>query len=188
MEMDQLNTTIKMILENSSPYAYSFITFVKRSINQFNLGSRLEVGDVIAIAYDRTRTAIANGKEIDNMLGWLKSTSYNIIREQSRCNQKEKPTDPQQYILVNIVDISGDQDVEDPKKSIFWLVLALNTLKSERPNDFRLIHYYYFEQKSYREISSQHLLGEDLTPSALRKRMSRALKLLREIYHASLNV
>lgn len=183
--MDELDKTIEMILENSSPHAYSFITFVKRSISQFNLGSRLEVGDVISIAYDRTREAIAIGKKIDNMLAWLKSTSYNIIREQSRSSQKEKPTDPQQYILVNIVDISDDQDIENYRKSIRQLKFSLKTLEIERPNDFRLIHLYYFKNSSYQDISSNQLLGEDLTPPALRKRMSRALKLLRKIYHNS---
>lgn len=181
--MDDLDKTIEMILENSSPHAYSFITFVKRSIKQFNLGSRLEVGDVISIAYDRTRKSIAIGKKIDNMLAWLKSTSYNIIREQSRGTQKEKPTDPQKYILVNIVDNSNNQDIENPQKSLAQLKLSLETLKAEKPHDYQLIYFYYFQNKSYQEIENYRLLGVDLTASALRQRMSRALKLLRKIYH-----
>lgn len=183
--MDDLDKTIAMILENNSPYAYSFITFVKKRINQFNLGSRLEVGDVISMAYDRAREAIANGTKIDNILAWLKSTSYNIIREQSRHTQKEKPTDPQQHILVNIASITASHNIEKPHKNITQLRLSLQTLKAERPNDFQLILLYYFDRKSYKEISCEQLLGEKLTPPALRKRMSRALKLLREIYHHS---
>ena len=81
---EALDSAVVEVLRKDNPHAYSTISFIHRSLMQFNLASQSEAHEILNDAYLRGREFIRSGGIIRNPHSWLKSTSLNIIREKSR--------------------------------------------------------------------------------------------------------
>ncbi|MEO0686339.1 MAG: hypothetical protein AAFY76_15200, partial [Cyanobacteria bacterium J06649_11] len=72
------------LLFPGSSSAHSMLGFVLRSLSQFNLSQSFTVNEILTEAYVRGVRQIEKGEYIENPIPWIRSTSYNIIREYSR--------------------------------------------------------------------------------------------------------
>lgn len=181
--MDELDTMIQEILENDSPFAYSFITYITGRLSQFHLYTRIEAHDVVSIAYRRTREYLDSGKKINNIQAFFKKVCLNIIREKSRSLKKELLFDDE-FIFYKSIFIE-DYCLEDINQDISKIKKALIYLKRERIDEYELIFMRFYENKSFREISSfyQDHTNTLVSESTLRQRTRRAIKHLHKIFH-----
>ncbi|MGD1702330.1 hypothetical protein [Dapis sp. BLCC M229] len=63
--------------------------YIKRSLKQFHL-EQVDFYDVVSEVYLRGTNKINFGENIKNPGAWIRVTSYNVIREMSRQQQKEQ--------------------------------------------------------------------------------------------------
>jgi hypothetical protein len=59
-------------------------------LKRFNLHNRYDAAFVLNEAYMRTRKALEAGQTISNYPAWLKSANFNIVRELSRAEKKNR--------------------------------------------------------------------------------------------------
>ena len=86
---DALDAAVIEILRKDNPHTYSTISFIQKSLMQFNLACQFEAHEILNEAYVRGREFIRSGGIIRNAYSWLKSTSLNIIREISRKQRRD---------------------------------------------------------------------------------------------------
>lgn len=79
-----ITANVPALYTGSTALAYSTISFIQKSLMQFNLARQFEAHEILNEAYVRGREFIRSGGIIRNPYSWLKSTSLNIIREISR--------------------------------------------------------------------------------------------------------
>ncbi len=184
---DALDTAVIEVLGKRNPHAYSTITFIDRSLMQFNLATRLEAHEVLNEAYVRGKQFIRSGGIIRNPHSWLKKTSLNIIREMKRKQKKEQPIDPDVVELISSLRTPGESVVtqDDIGKNWRALLSALSALDSVDSEGARLLRL-QAEGLSWKEIHARLVKedGEAPSESTLRQRGCRAKKTLRKIYHS----
>jgi DNA-directed RNA polymerase specialized sigma24 family protein len=154
---------------------------------QFNLASQFEPHDILNDAYVRGKKFIGSGGIIRNPHSWLKSTSLNIIRENSRKQKKELLIEPELLELIPAFRVIEDSVVtqEDIDKNWKALLSSLDTLSRTDSEGVRLLCL-RAKGLSWKEIQQQLVKedGEALNESTLRQKASRAKKTLRKIYHS----
>lgn len=166
------------LLFPGSSSAHSMQAFILRSLAQFNLSRRLNVTEILIEAYVRGVRQIEKGEYIEKPIPWIRSTSYNIIREYSReCNrnyqiEEDKLESPVDCSLIDSQDINENR-----------VLLAFEKLDEEEKEILRLK---IVEKLKWKEIiqvlEKRGIIFKNET--ALRKRKERALKHLRQIYHS----
>ncbi|HEY9726614.1 MAG TPA: hypothetical protein V6D50_09220 [Chroococcales cyanobacterium] len=184
---DALDAAVIKVLGKDNPQTYSTISFIQRSLVQFNLASQFEAHEILNEAYVRGREFIRSGKVIQNPHSWLKSTSLNIIRENSRKQKKEQPIDPELVELIPSLRVIEDSVVTHSDIGNKWeaLLSSLKALSSTDPMGARLLRL-QAQGLSWKEIRKQLVTedGEAPSGSTLRQKASRAKKSLRKIYHS----
>jgi DNA-directed RNA polymerase specialized sigma24 family protein len=153
--------------------------FVRRSLQVFRLSANYREAFVLNEAYIRATKLINEGGAIHNVQAWVRSTTYNIIRELSRERQKSEPLE--EHIIATVEQPSVLlEELEDDLETVR---IAFGCLD---PKDQRLLNLKIVEGLSWREIREVLRLEgwRDLTEEALRKRKERALIRLRKKFHA----
>lgn len=169
----------KTLLFPGSSSAHSMFSFIQRNLYQFNLSRRFTVTTILNEAYVRGVKQIEKGEYIEKPIPWVRSTSYNIIREYSRegnkiCQLEQDIESPTNCSLLDFRDIN---------ENLEKVLLAFEKLDEEEKEILRLK---IVEKLTWKEII-QVLERKDMTyknEAALRKRKERALKHLRQIYHS----
>jgi RNA polymerase sigma factor (sigma-70 family) len=167
------------LVNPNNPSAVSLGYFIRRTLRQFRVTSIAEF-DVLVEVLLRAHKLIVlgGGVVIRHPNAWVRRTAFNYIRELSR---GQKKVDPLEF------------DIPDGKASspIDQLILQADiailqrALRELDPAEQRLLTLKMIDELSWAEIR-MILAGEGKTVSeeALRKQKERALKHLRQIYHA----
>lgn len=184
---EALDTAVVEVVGKDNPHAYSTISFIQRSLMQFNLATQFEAHEILNDAYLRGRDFIRSGGIIRSPHSWLKSTSFNIIREISRKQKREPSIDPELVELIPCLRSIGESVVCKEKIDNNWNMLmnAFKVLGQTEPVGARLLRL-RTQGLSWKEIHQQLVKEDGIAPSesTLRQRASRAKKALRKIYHS----
>ncbi|MEO0455574.1 MAG: sigma-70 family RNA polymerase sigma factor [Cyanobacteria bacterium P01_A01_bin.114] len=182
---DPLDVALSEILGQGNSYAYSAIATIRRHLYSFHLTHLYEPDEILFDAYLRGKEAQRKGEIIRNPHAWLKSTAFNIIRENSRkvrrhsCVVFEENDGKVSAPTVDMLDtLALDHQVT-------LLYKALREFAKEDCHTAQLLCWRTIEQLSWDEISARLIaLGEELPNNAtLRQRVSRAKKRIRHILH-----
>lgn len=194
----KLNCEIEDLLRKKSSHSYSFITSVEQRIKQFRLAGLTHPDELINEAYLRALKLVERGEVIDNPKAWMRVTVFNIIREKSREQRRQQPTDPQSYILEGEMSVTTstnnhEEDTYDvapiPELSLDqrWMILeqAIGDLMKMKPDAGFLMYWRLIGKSSWKDIRKRLSEQPGKTPSetTLRKRASRSKRLLRKLYH-----
>lgn len=176
----EFNAEFQALLESGSSSADSMLVFIKRRLDQFHLSNDYTSTWVLNEAYMRGIKLLETGTTIENPLAWVRSTAYNIIREQSREHRKFLPLQEGMVeCQISHNQITHEEIEEEFKK----VTLAFEMLDKE---DQEILRLKIIENLSWKEIRI-HFISQgknDLSEATLRKRKERALKCLRTKYHA----
>ena len=183
---DLLNAAVIEILEQNNPHAYSIILFIQRCLIQFNLTTQYETYEILNDAYVRGRTFLHSGGTIRNIHSWLKSTSLNIIRENSRRQIREPLIDPEIAELLPCLRSIEDNVISQEEVNHKWKALmnSLFSLTDTDPEGTRLLCL-KAQGLSWKEIHQQLVKEDGYAPSesTLRQKGCRATKHLRKLYY-----
>lgn len=115
LSIQQLNILIEQIFKKGNPEGNKIRRYIKLKLKQFNLAQAYVPEEILTIAYERTLKRIENGKLIESksLIAWLKSVSFNVIRELRKERDKEN---------VNRRDIPTDEIATpyEAKENIPW--------------------------------------------------------------------
>ena len=173
----EFDAAVESILAIRNSDGYSFLSFVKRTLFQFRLQAMHDVLDIVVEAYLRGVRLIESGTDIKNPTAWLRRTVYNIIREYSRAERRDRRDIALIESKAMAQRLRGD---EDEQLKAVWN--AFHKISSE-DQDILVIR--YFDRKSWQEIHQelQTTCDEQVDIGTLRVRGSRAMKRLRGKYH-----
>ena len=181
-----LDRAMMEILTAGNSYAYSVLTAIERSLQQFHLSGSHQPCEILHSAYLRGQNLLRQGGTIDRPHAWLKATAYNIVREISRRCRRVQTTDCQvleQSIPSHYqIDAAEFADIE---RDLEALRVALLQLVKKDPEGFHLLFLRYVEGLSWSEIRQQ-IYGDcenAPTEAALRQRLCRCKKHLRQLFH-----
>jgi DNA-directed RNA polymerase specialized sigma24 family protein len=184
---DAFNAAALEVLGKDNPYAYTSISSIHRTLMQFHLASKFQAHDIFNEAYVRGIQFIRSGGTILNPHAWLRRTCFNIIREISRKQKKEKVLDPELVELIPALRGTEDSVISDEDIEKNWQaqLSSFRTLHSTDPKGARLLRL-QCQGLSWKEIRSQLVQedGEAPCEQTLRQQASRAKKTLRKIYHS----
>jgi hypothetical protein len=173
------------VLGKDNPHAYSTILFIQRCLMQFNLTTQYEPHEILNDAYVRGRAFLHSGGIIKNIHSWLKSTSLNIIRENSRRQKREPLIDPEVAELIPCLRTLRDSVISQEDIDNKWntLMNSLIVLSHTDPEGTRLLRL-KAQGMTWKEIHQQLVKedGEAASESTLRQKGCRATKTLRKIY------
>lgn len=83
----ELSEGSKHILKHQQGSLFSFLRW---KLTHHHLHGKYSEFEVFSEAYQRATQTLRKGQKIDNLYGWYKGTGYNIIREYSRKEKKQK--------------------------------------------------------------------------------------------------
>ena len=167
------------LLFPGSSSAHSMLSFVLRSLIQFNLSQSFTVTEILIEAYLRGIKQIEKGEYIENPIPWIRSTSYNIIREYSRERRKLYQLEEEKLEFRANCSLVVFQEINENLEKV---LLAFEKLDEEEKEILRLKIVENLKWKEIIEILGER--GIKKNEAALRKRKERALKHLRQIYHS----
>jgi RNA polymerase sigma factor (sigma-70 family) len=156
--------------------------YIKRTLQQFNLQNR-ELDDVLNEVYIRGIKYIELGQEIEKPRAWIRKTCFNVIREISRRQRRNQPTDPRSIeSQIEKQQFSNNWALEDKEVDVDLLKLSLEQLN---PKDHQLLVLREVEDLSWKEVV-EHLAAQGIivNEATARQRGKRALERLRQIYGA----
>lgn len=190
-ELQQFNVEIESLLKQQNPRARSLNYFIKRQLWQFNLDGIYTEVDILNEAYIRGVSLIVkSGTGINNPLAWLRTTTWNIVRELSRSHQRYQAVAYDELLESHKSRLEiGSMQSEDSlisdevvERNIQAVFSALHELK---PRERIIVELKAMQGLSWKEVG-QHLIElgeEEQTETALRKRGQRAMEQLRKLYH-----
>jgi RNA polymerase sigma factor (sigma-70 family) len=167
------------LLNPEHPSAVSLAYFIRRTLRQFHLTSIAE-SDVLTEVFLRAYNLIVLGGDVIIRYpgAWVRRTAFNYIRELSRDHQRISSLefdlpDQESFHLIDQLILQAD------------ITLLKRALQELDPDEQRLLMLKMVDELSWAEIRIL-LAGEGKTVSedALRKQKERALKHLRQVYHA----
>jgi DNA-directed RNA polymerase specialized sigma24 family protein len=181
---DCFDQALEEILGKNNPAAYSVFTAMERMVRQFKLD--IEAYGLLFDAYLCGKKALQQGKDIRNPTAWLKGTAYNLAREKYRKRKRIHTYAPE------LIDVLFSEEINSPlenailEEEIVTVFQAIDRLRQEKPDVFKLMHQRVVENLSWQEIKAYYdreNAGEDITEVTLRQRYSRGRKYLRSIFH-----
>jgi RNA polymerase sigma factor (sigma-70 family) len=184
-ERQRFDSEIRSVLYSESTDRYSLFAFMRRSLVQFHLQGMYEVSDVFNQAYLRGISFIESGNKIDRPTAWLRTTAYNIIRELSRDRvNKQKFSSYSDEVQVATLEEHENCLTEDELD--FHLKLIWEAFDQLSDQEREVLRLRMFENMSWQEIGEHlaRLKGNTKSQEALRLQGWRAIKRLREKYHA----
>ncbi len=190
-ELHQFNVEIESLLKQQNPRARSLIYFIKRELWQFNLDSIYTEVDILNEAYIRGVSLILkSGTAINNPLAWLRTTTWNIVRELSRSHQRYQRVAydellESQKLRLELASMPSEDSLISDEVVELNIQAILSSFHELTSREQIIIQLKAMQGLSWKEVS-QHLvkLGEEeQTEAALRKRGQRAMERLRQLYH-----
>ena len=186
-EPDTLDIALAEILGTGNSYAYSAIATVRRHLHSFRLTHQFEPHEILFEAYLRGKAAQRRGDHIRNPHAWLKSTAFNIVREQSR--------KARQRIVVSYEDNdyrTGDDTLNllekiDLTHEVKLLYKALREFEKENAATAQLLIWRTIEEMSWDDIEARlraTTSGDIPNQATLRQRVARGKKRVRHILHS----
>ena len=181
----EFDAAVESILAIRNSDGYSFLSFVKRTLFQFRLQAMHDVLDIVVEAYLRGVRLIESGTDIKNPTAWLRRTVYNIIREYSRAERRDRRDIALIESKAMAQRLRGDEDEQLDKKLDEQLKAVWNAFHKISSEDQDILVKRYFDRKSWQEIHQelQTTCDEQVDIGTLRVRGSRAMKRLRGKYH-----
>jgi RNA polymerase sigma factor (sigma-70 family) len=166
------------LLNHNSSSGRLIYAFVRRNLHVFHLNDYFSEAAILNEALIRAVEATRKGTIIRELPAWLRSASYNIIREKSRFRQKFVSLESQPSLLEQV-----ELEPEDIEDDLRYIQAAFGMLE---PKDRRLLTLKVVEGRSWQEI--YQILKEegqrDCSIATLRKQKERALVRLRKQFHA----
>lgn len=179
-ERQRFDSEVRSILQVGSSDSYSLFSFIRRIITQFHLQGVVDVADIVNESYLRGIKLVGNGKRIHRPLAWLRSTSYNIVRELSREWDARRQVSPD-FIEEVIVQDSPMTEIECEEH----LKLVWDAFEKLSRQDQEILRLRMIENLSWQEVGD-YLANKGETNThgnTLRSQGHRATKHLREQYH-----
>lgn len=156
----------------------SIWVFIGNTLRQKKLSGLYTEQAILNEVYIRGISAIESGHTINNPFGWARTTSFNYIRELQRKHRKHLSFQED----LDSLSTYSDQDDDDKSGYDEHCQLKIQTaLEQLSPLDQEVLRLKVVERLSWQEIREslvQSGFGH-YELSSLRKRKSRALKLLR---------
>jgi DNA-directed RNA polymerase specialized sigma24 family protein len=169
------------------PLIKDVLVYIRIRSRQFGIDGICDPDEILSNAFIRAINQIDQGKDIPNIVGWLKLTSFNIIREMRRSIQKQKQLS-EKISIEHVHDYAPEIIESHSEQSIRISALALTFLSKL---DQRIIHHRFISEYSWQEVCI-HLAQEgfldkkDYTDTKIvgriRRRGQRAISKLKEIY------
>jgi predicted RNA polymerase sigma factor len=184
---DLLDIALLEILGHGNSYAYSTIATVQRHLNAFHLTHKFHPHEILKEAYLRGKKLQRTGTTIHTPHAWLKITSFNIIREKSRQERAHHVMVFNDHITPSRSLLSDDPlDQIARQDDVDLLYQALKEFEQEDPQTAQLLIWRAIDQLSWEQVSDRlRSLGAEVPQNAaLRQRVSRAKKRIRQIMHA----
>ncbi|MGD1716614.1 sigma-70 family RNA polymerase sigma factor [Dapis sp. BLCC M172] len=187
MSRESFNLEFRELLSRNNCESDSLFVYIRMRLNQFKLNKLYQPNDILNEVYMRGIKALEEGKTINSILGWIRGTAYNYIRELSRQESKTKSFEELSMKESNYVTkslLQQEESLQPQVEEVNNKVEQLNeALKNLTPEEQKLLNYKTVQGLSWQEI---HNLEEyqGITPSALRKRKERIIKKLRQCYHS----
>ncbi|NEP16184.1 MAG: sigma-70 family RNA polymerase sigma factor [Leptolyngbya sp. SIO4C1] len=183
--LDVLDIALLEVLEKGNSYAYSTIATVRRHLYSFRLHQLIEPHEILFEAYLRGKETQRRGEEIRNAHAWLKRTAFNIVREKSR---KARQQNHLQFEDLEYCLGAPGSDLLDQLNLAYEIQLLYEALQEFAQEDSyteQLLRWRLIEQLSWPEICDRLAASGEEVPSsaALRQRVSRAKKRIRNILH-----
>lgn len=183
----QLNRLHEVVVELLSSKGDStsqrLLFFIKRTLRQFNIDHQFHEKEIVIEAYERTRKRVETGEVIENLPGWLKAVSYNIIREYNR-KVNQSRTLPVQLSHNTSYSLPETSSEFIDSQRIEALLAALSQIKSEDEDllILRLVKGFSWQQISEYLEEKDKETGKRHPAQNLRKRGERALARLKQKY------
>lgn len=159
----------------------SIWVFVGNTLRQKKLSGLYTEQAILNEVYIRGVSAIASGHTIQNPFGWARTTSFNYICELQRKSRSQLSFREDLDSLSTYSNKDNEHEPENDKHCKLKIQTALQQLS---PLDQEILKLKVVERLSWQqihEILAQNGFGH-YALSSLRKRKSRALKLLRNGY------
>lgn len=174
----QLLEEAQELLNHNSSSGRLLYAFVRRNLRVFHLNDYFSEAAILNEALIRAVLVTRKGTVIRELPPWLRSTSYNIIREKNRFRQRFVSLEAQ----IDLVEEVGFQP-EEIEEDLRYIQAAFEMLE---PKDQRLLTLKVVEGRSWQEI---HAIFKsegrcNCSIAALRKQKERALVRLRKKFHA----
>ncbi|WP_036489653.1 hypothetical protein [Myxosarcina sp. GI1] len=122
----QFNKVVDEVFLKSNSEGAKLWRFTKGKLKKFSLDRAYQPEKIFTIAYERTRKAIEDGKQIKStsIIPWFKSVTFNIIREIRRERDREN---------VNRKDIPDKEiaDLNRPQENVTWKEITNNLLEQD---------------------------------------------------------
>ncbi|MGF1570335.1 MAG: RNA polymerase sigma factor [Nodosilinea sp.] len=180
---DVFDQALSEILGLDNPRAYSILSAIQRTLNQYRLASHVESHEILHEAYLRGKKKLQSGETIHNVYAWLKATAIHVIYERKR-KARDGATEPHILEAVlpdNRVNLMQQQILSE---ELDLLYQCLGILHQEDPETTRLLYLRTVKGLTWNQI--REVLIAQGEPSAneatLRQRASRGKRRLRDIY------
>ncbi len=159
----------------------SLLSFFRCKLAHHQLQGKYSEYEIFSEAYHRATQAIRQGKIINNLYGWYKATGYNIIREYSRKEKKQRELKNRleretQTSVKKYGKITLKSDEEIPS-----LKILRTSLRNEM--DIKIIYLRIVEELSWVDVCKILIEDDDLKGELskqcverVRQRFHRALK------------
>lgn len=185
---ERFDAEFRALLDRDNPDARSIWTFVERTIRQYGLHTYgTNADEILSETYSRgIRCIVEQGKPIDNPLGWIRLTAYNVIREMSRT--RRRCVSYESIVAVEFSLVSpGAMDSLVEQEEIDEDIQALqDALKQLAPKDREVLQWRHISGLSWWEVGERLAdNGEKgLSEATLRQQGYRALVRLRKLFHS----
>lgn len=151
----ELSEGSKIILRIQRNYLFGQF---RKALYNHNLKDNYNEYEVFNEAYDRAINYLRKGKTITNLCSWYKSTGYNIIREYSKIENRQKSIRDKLSSCCEIRHAShNDCRAENLSKIIEKIEISL-----KNKLDVRIICLRVLDELSWEEVCTKLIKGGDL--------------------------
>jgi DNA-directed RNA polymerase specialized sigma24 family protein len=152
------------------------------ALKRFGLQNKYDAAFVVNEAYLRARKTLDAEKEISNYTAWLRSTNFNIVRELSKAEKKNRNRSSGlevDSIPVNEANTWTEHELESVEQQ--HMRKAFATLS---PLEQAILQLKIVKQLKWADIQPALIAAgfESSTPNLLSQKKRRALKKLKEAY------
>jgi RNA polymerase sigma factor (sigma-70 family) len=186
--MSQVGSTTTKLFESHFPelkdknLLAALRNFYRLRLRQYGLLGKREPDEILNESISRLSGALDSGKEIYNLLPWLRTTGLHVINEISREETRRRVIDNGN---IDFEDFLSDERLQHSEYEDSELYKRLNKALNELDvEDRKLLRMRYYRQLTWQGIAEKLSANgfEKTSIEALRKRGSRALAKLRKIF------
>lgn len=167
------------ILSGTDDESCSLVRAIEIYLRKFRLEANHPASEVLGKTYLIASKKLQAGADVDNLDGWLRRISYNVVRDiskaQRRAHKKPKKLAEKGFITTQqpYSNFSGDTDEITNESNLACLYKAIGKIS---PRDQAILNSRFIEELSWSQVAKKF----DITTDAARKSGNRALKRLSE--------